>query len=207
MIESEKELVRRVLVGDESAFDIIFEDQFPRLFRFVLTRVRGDEDLAEEVVQAVMVDAMTRLARWSGEGTLFSWLCTFCRHELSAHRKGVARRNEVELTHDSVDMLATLTTLASASDASPEIAAQRNEIRRLIHTTLDELPYRYGDVLEWKYIDELSVNEIADRLKVGPKAAESMMTRARKMFRTAFTALLESASVEHDSIPIQGGGG
>jgi RNA polymerase sigma-70 factor (ECF subfamily) len=207
VIDSERELVRRVIAGDESAFDALFEDQFPRLFRFVLLRVRGDEDLAEEVVQAVMLDAMTKLAKWSGEGTLFSWLCTFCRHELSATIKGVARRNEVELTEDSLDMRASLKTLVSDGDASPEVAAQKNEIRRLIHATLDELPYRYGDVLEWKYIEELSVNEIAGRLKIGPKAAESMMTRARKMFRSAFTTHTGREAVGKGLVPTRGGGG
>jgi DNA-directed RNA polymerase specialized sigma24 family protein len=38
-------------------------------------------------------------------------------------------------------------------------------------------------VLEWKYVDGLSVKEIADRLAVGPKAAESLLTRARTACR------------------------
>jgi RNA polymerase sigma-70 factor (ECF subfamily) len=54
------------------------------------------------------------------------------------------------------------------------------------------LPQRYGDVLEWKYIDGLEVAEIARRLEVGPKAAESVLGRARAAFRDA---LLELAAV------------
>ena len=53
--------------------------------------------------------------------------------------------------------------------------------------TLDHLPGRYGDVLEWKYMQELSVDEIADRLGVGYKAAESLLTRARAAFRDGFS--------------------
>ena len=55
--------------------------------------------------------------------------------------------------------------------------------------TLDCLPERYGDALEWKYIQELSVHEIATRLKVTPKAAESLLSRAREAFRDAFAAI------------------
>ena len=55
--------------------------------------------------------------------------------------------------------------------------------------TLDYLPDNYGDALEWKYIQELSVQEIAARLKVSPKAAESLLSRAREAFRDAFATV------------------
>jgi RNA polymerase sigma-70 factor (ECF subfamily) len=55
--------------------------------------------------------------------------------------------------------------------------------------TLDCLPPWYGDALEWKYIHGLSVKEIAERLNLGSKAAESLLTRARKAFREGFAAL------------------
>ena len=53
--------------------------------------------------------------------------------------------------------------------------------------TLDHLPGSYGDVLEWKYLQEMSVAEIAARLGVGYKAAESILTRARVAFREGFS--------------------
>jgi len=36
--------------------------------------------------------------------------------------------------------------------------------------TLDALPGSYGDALEWKYVQGLSVKEIAARLNLGAKA-------------------------------------
>ena len=51
------------------------------------------------------------------------------------------------------------------------------------------MPKHYGDILEWKYVDGLSVADIAARLGVGPKAAESLLTRARNAFRERMTAL------------------
>jgi DNA-directed RNA polymerase specialized sigma24 family protein len=47
---SEREMVRRMLGGDEAAFDEFFADYFPRLFRFAVLRVR-DQDAAEDIVQ------------------------------------------------------------------------------------------------------------------------------------------------------------
>jgi RNA polymerase sigma-70 factor (ECF subfamily) len=41
------------------------------------------------------------------------------------------------------------------------------EARRLIQSVLDRLPARYGDVLEWKYIEGRSVEEIGELLGIG----------------------------------------
>lgn len=44
-----------------------------------------------------------------------------------------------------------------------------------------------GDAFEWKYIQGLSVKEIAIRLELSPKAAESILTRARLAFWNGFS--------------------
>jgi RNA polymerase sigma-70 factor (ECF subfamily) len=66
----------------------------------------------------------------------------------------------------------------------------------LVQVVLDYLPRRYGDVLEWKYIQGLSVKEIAARLDVAPKAAESMLNRARIAFRDGFASIASADSLD-----------
>ena len=73
-----------MLAGDERAFEEFFDGYFPALFRFALARVGGDEGAAEDVVQTAMTAAIRKLATFRGEAALFTWLCTFCRHEIAA---------------------------------------------------------------------------------------------------------------------------
>jgi DNA-directed RNA polymerase specialized sigma24 family protein len=54
---------------------------------------------------------------------------------------------------------------------------------------LDGIPGHYAQALEWKYLDRLSVQEIAGRLGVQTKAAESLLTRARQAFRAGYESL------------------
>jgi RNA polymerase sigma-70 factor (ECF subfamily) len=84
-------------------------------------------------------------------------------------------------------MVAVLEALSTIGPEDPETTLRRRELSSLVQRTLDHLPSRYGDVLEWKYIQGLSVSEIADRLGLGYKAAESLLTRARAAFRDAFS--------------------
>src|SRR4029450_3460627 len=118
-----------------------------------------------------------------------SWLCTFCRHEISAWYARVGRAGEVVLDPGTPETRAVLDALALLSQDDPERALDRLEVRRLVHATLDHLPPRYGDALEWKYLEGLPVEEIARRLGVGYKAAESLLTRARQAFREGFSTL------------------
>jgi DNA-directed RNA polymerase specialized sigma24 family protein len=70
------------LAGDEPAFEEFFAAYFPRLFRFALPRVGGDEDAAEEATQAALVKAIEKLHTYRGEAALFTWLCAICRNEI-----------------------------------------------------------------------------------------------------------------------------
>jgi RNA polymerase sigma-70 factor (ECF subfamily) len=180
-------LVARMVRGDEGAFGEFFESHFAPLFRFAMPRVANDAQIAEDVVQAALCRAVRKLGSYRGEAALLTWLCTFCRHEISAYFEKARRVPPmVELLDDIPEVRAALESLGAAE--RPEAALRRNETSRLVQLVLDRLPGRYGDALEWKYIDGLSVAEIAERLNIGAKAAESMLTRARTAFRDAFTA-------------------
>jgi RNA polymerase sigma-70 factor (ECF subfamily) len=183
-------LVRRMLEGDERAFDAFFDAAFQRVYRFALRRV-GDPDTAEDVAQATLIAAMRRLASWRQEASLFTWLCTICRHEIAAHFARLGRRQDLHVRDDDPDLRVTLETLVDDLHA-PDREFERRQLAQLVKLTLDFLPHRYGDLLEWKYIEGLSVAEIAARLGSTPKAVESALTRARDAFRTGFANVARS---------------
>jgi RNA polymerase sigma-70 factor (ECF subfamily) len=194
MYEQDRELARRLIAGDERAFDEFFEDHFPGLFRFALARLGGDEDAAEDIAQAVLCQAISKIRTYRGEAALFTWLCSFCRHGLSAHYRARGREERrVDLVEDNPRVRAALESLGAGLDA-PDQALARSEIARIVQIVLDQLPVRYGNVLEWKYLEELPVKEIAERLAVSPKAAESLLTRAREAFRDGFQELARGES-------------
>jgi len=194
MYEQDRQLARRLIAGDERAFDEFFEEHFPGLFRFALARLDGDEDAAEDIAQATLCQAISKIRTYRGEAALFTWLCTFCRHGLSAHYKARGREaRTVDLIEDNPRVRAALESLGAGLDA-PDQALARSEIARIVQVVLDQLPVRYGSVLEWKYLEDLSVKDIAARLAVSPKAAESLLTRAREAFRDGFDELARGGS-------------
>ena len=184
-------LVRRMLRGDQRAFTEFFDASFQGLYRFALVRLGYDSDAAEEAVQAALCKAVAKLHTYRGESALFTWLCTICRREIGAVSKQRGRR-ELGLVRldDSPEVRAALDALA-ASEEIPDGELLRKELGDLVRLALDNLPARYAAALEWKYIEGESVREIAQRLELGHKAAESLLTRARSAFREAFATLCD----------------
>jgi RNA polymerase sigma-70 factor (ECF subfamily) len=76
-----------------------------------------------------------------------------------------------------------------AEEFRPEAMQRREEVAGFVRATLEYLPARYATALEMKYIDGNSVAEIAEKLGIGEKAAESVLSRARVAFREGFKAL------------------
>lgn len=185
---SDLPLARQLVAGDPAAFDLFFGDYFPRLYRFALARLGGDADAAEEVTQTTLIRGLRKLHTYRGEAAMFTWLCTFCRHEISAWQSRAGRTPTLQLHEDRPEVRAALEALASAAE-SPETTLGRRELSRLVQVALDHLPQQYGRALEWRYIQDLPVPEIAARLGLGYKATESLLSRARAAFRQGFAQL------------------
>ncbi len=187
-LERDRHLVQRLLTGEDRAFEEFFDIYFPRLYRFALSRLSYDADAAEEVVQAALTKVISRLGSYRGEAALFTWLCTFCRREIGDWMRRRSRQPDpVGLMEDAPEIRAALESLTMVDEPGPEEKYRRRELSRAVQVTLDHLAPRYGDALEWKYIQGRSVKEIAARLEISPKAAESLLTRARIAFRDGFS--------------------
>ncbi|CAN5121160.1 sigma-70 family RNA polymerase sigma factor [soil metagenome] len=189
--ETDRDLVRRLTAGDQRAFDAFFNMYFPRLYRFTLVRLGDDPDAACDVVQQALCKAVRSIHTWRGEATLFTWLCQICRNELASWFKKRGREREhVVLIEDHPDIRAALESTGASMAGDPLAGAKRAELARLVQAALDWLPQRYGDALEWKYIEGLTVEEIAARLETSVVAAQSLLARARRAFRENFGPMM-----------------
>ncbi len=186
----DKRLVKQLLANDEQAFDRFFSDNFARLYRFALTRLPDDPDGTREVVQIALTKAIAKLHTYRGESALFTWLCAITRNEMSDWLAKQGRyRQHIVLTEDFPEIQAAVDSFQTPQSDSPEQNYQRAELVRLIQVALDRLPPKYGNVLEWKYIEGYSVSEIAEKLDLGNEATQSLLARAKRAFSDVYGSL------------------
>ena len=184
-----------MLSGDEAAFRTFFDTYFPRVYRFALPRLANDAEACKEVVQSTLVKAIRGLGGFRGEAALFSWLCQICRRQIADYlRLHQRHRQNVVLIDDTPGLREALESIAAPASDEPLQGYNDAETRRLVQSVLDRLPSRYGDVLEWKYIEGRSVEEIGALLGVGQTAAQSLLARARTAFREALETVFGSTA-------------
>ena len=195
MSTQDQELVASLLRSDARCFDQFFNEYYPKLYRFVKRRVPHDPATAEDVAQATICRALRSLHTFRGEAALMTWLCTLCRREMAARwREARPFASAPSLAEDDPEVRAALESLIAAEGSDPLLLAGREQVRETICAALDYLPEPYADILEWKYVRDLSVAEIAQRLGRSAKATESLLTRARDAFRETFTLLRDGAA-------------
>lgn len=201
-VRTDLELARRMLAGDEGAFEAFGERYPPALYRFALSRLDGDRELTRELVQTAICKALSKLDSYRGEASLLTWLCACCRNEILMHWR--SRRNAPDLQAieeakpskpsgqepwETSGAVSDDAVAGGSGAVDPEVRVLRREVATLVHMALDVLPARYAEALEGKYLERLSVREVAARLGVGEKAAESLLTRARTAFKAAYEDL------------------
>lgn len=181
---NDKKQVSKLLSGDESDFKRFFDEYFPRLYRFASERLNGNPDAVRDVVQSTLSKTLLNLDKYKGESALFTWMCAICKNEVYDYLKKQAKYEQnIVLKGELMDVDLAASNDGLSSVEQPGELYQREQNSQLIHKVLDSLPAEYGNIIEWKYIEGLSVKEIAERLGLSHSATQSALFRARVAFQ------------------------
>ena len=164
------------IMADQAGFRVWYELALPRVYRYLLARCGGDADLAEELTQQTFVEGVRRRASFDGRSDAVTWLCGIGRHKLVDHFRKSRRDTERQLR------------IVSEWSAGQSQAWSQQELRSGVETALSKLPGEQRIVLVLRYLDRLSVREIATTISRSEKATESLLSRAREAFRKAYGA-------------------
>ena len=156
----------------------------PSLWRYVYTRVGGDAHLAEDITSDTVLAMLTLLetsdchdnhrAPGAEIRNLAGWLRTVAQRRISDHFRAAGR-----VQH----LLQAVAGGSEQSEADPAARQEVEESRAAVRRAMDGLGDQQRLALEWKYLENLSVREIALRWEITEKAAESILFRARRELR------------------------
>jgi len=166
---SVSELTSGVVRGNEEAFRRFYDLYHGRVFRLALLLTRGDEALAAEAVQSVMLAAAHKLKPLNDEVHLWNWLARVTRQQLS---KAWHRQKRDRSLFEPMDRAGEL------GEADPD-----DVIETHLDAVLQSLDRRDGEVIEWYYFERRSHKEIAARLGSTSKAVCSRLERLRISLR------------------------
>jgi RNA polymerase sigma factor (sigma-70 family) len=157
--------------GDEQAFRTLYDRYHQRLFRLALVLGRGNESLAQDVVQSVFVTAAKKLRRADSEKHLWNWLAQVTRQNFAK----AWRKQQRDPTMVNAEALA---------DDWPASAEPDSFLEEVLDAALKLLDTEERKLIQIFYFDRLSQKEIAEQLGTTPKAVSSRLERAREKLRS-----------------------
>lgn len=104
---------------------------------------------------------------------------------------GVARHKLVDHWRRSTRQVATQDLELPEQETNPAVATDALEMRHAIGQAMDRMGDLERIALEWKYIDGLTVREIAEQLGRTEKATEGILYRARAAFRAQYKRITQ----------------
>ena len=165
------ELVERARDGDQHAFAQLYDRYVDQVYGYVRRRV-GNREVAEDLTGDVFLRAWRRFDRFQWQGVdLGAWLTTIARNRVHDHFKSARFRLE-----RSVDDVGDRDEGPRVDQ--PERVAEARELARSLASALEQLKDDHREVIELRFVHDMSVTETAAVLGRTVGATKALQYRA-----------------------------
>lgn len=187
---SDRELVRRTLAGDQSAFTTLHRRYYARIYRLALFRCRTTAD-AEDVAADTFIRAIAYLPQYRFQGeSLLPWLSKIASNLAADQGRKNNGQTPISLDNTADDVRALIESLRD-STPNPHELAERSETQVLIRAAIGTLPQDQADAILLRFGGDLPIQEIALALNRTEGAVKSLIHRGLVNLKRR---LLEEAS-------------
>ncbi len=192
--DAEQEIAEGLQQGDRQAWLELYEAYAECVWNNVARLMGFDCPAVADVVQETFLAAARSAVNFDPErGSLRIWLYGIARRQIALYYRKhdpkiiLARIKKwwASLDGEKIDWI------NAKEDAPPEVLEAR-QLAALVRFALIKLPAEHQALLLAKYVDGQTVNKIAVDFDCSPVALTSKLARARKMFRVAFSKLIQS---------------
>ncbi len=172
--------------GSGDPLHAAFDRHFGDVYGYVAYRLAPDTEAAQEVTQEVLLAALENWESYWGDRPVLSWLRAIARRKVADHLRLRARRNGQTEPWNLAEI------------AAPSVAEPVDRVV-LLAQAMRSLPPEYVELLEEKYLEGLSILQMARTRDRTEKAIESELPRARVMLREKLVRLEARQEHSHES--------
>jgi len=166
-------LIEQCLAGDQVAWETIVRQNWRKVFN-VAYKFVGKHDEAEDLTQDIFLKIFKALNTFDRRANFQTWIVSISRNLCIDHYRSV--RKERQTVARDVDM----SDLQPASaERGPYAAAEHQDLRALLRVALETLPSTLRTAVVLRDLQELSYQEIADKLRLPEGTVKSRINRGR----------------------------
>jgi RNA polymerase sigma-70 factor (ECF subfamily) len=166
-VQDEESTARGLQKRDPEAWAGIYEEYFPRVYRYIALRV-GDKTEAEDLAEQVFLKALESISSFKWRGVPVSaWLFRIAHNQVIDYWRTSKTKLHLPLDESLV-----------SNDVDPALEAERNLDINQVVQAVGQLTQAQRDVIELRFAGELSTAEVAKVLGKSQGAVKVMQHSA-----------------------------
>ena len=173
---TDAELVEGIRRSSEADFNRLYERYFPRVYSFAYLRLRNRAD-TEEVVQDIFTAVFRSIDAYRGQSSLLAWIYGIAKNTVNNHiRRAKAQEQRIERAEAEL-----LRSSNSMTSGTPEQNLSLRRCEEMIQERLAALADWHTEVFVLRHFEDVSIDEIAQRVSRSNDAVRSSLYRVKKM--------------------------
>lgn len=173
---TDEEVLQRSLV-ERNFFAHIIERYEGKLRSYISRKSNASPADIDDLLQNVFIKVYKNMKEFDSSLRFSSWIYRICYHEMIDWY-----RKEKREPHTSFDADETLINTLASDDNTATIALSE-EKKNVIRKALDSLEQKYKDIIELRFYEEKSYEEIADILRIPPGTVATHLNRVKKILK------------------------
>ena len=166
-------LIEQCLAGDQVAWEQIVRQNWRKVFN-VAYKFVGKHDEAEDLTQDIFLKIFKALNTFDRRANFQTWIISISRNLCIDHYRSVRKeRQTIARDVDSSDLQ------PATPERGPYAQAEHQDLRAQLRTALEALPLTLRTAVVLRDLQELSYQEIADRLGLPEGTVKSRINRGR----------------------------
>ncbi|MFC5604968.1 RNA polymerase sigma factor [Sporosarcina koreensis] len=159
----------------------LYEEYGRYIYHLCLKLTRNKEE-AEDLMQDVWVKVVRYSGKMDSVDRMKAWLTTICMNTFrDRYRKDVRRSKHVMHQPETLDV--PILDLVPSDNPTPGEMIEQNDIQLMVQQKIGQLDGIYRTTIEYFYVYQYSLIEIADLMKVSIGTVKSRLFRAKKYLK------------------------
>ncbi|QTD40668.1 RNA polymerase sigma factor [Sporosarcina sp. Te-1] len=157
-------------------------EQYGRYIYHLCLKLTRNKEEAEDLMQDVWLKVVRYSGKMDSVDRMKAWLTTICMNTFrDRYRKDVRRSKHVMNQPDTLDV--PILDLVPSESMTPVEVVEQSDIQKIVQSKIGELDAIYRKTIEYFYVHQYSLIEIADMMKVSIGTVKSRLFRAKKYLK------------------------
>jgi len=180
----ETQIIASILAGDAHLFHQLIRPYERSVYVMALSFLKNEAD-AEDTAQEAFLKAFRNLSRFRGDSKFGTWLISITLNEARTRlrQQKTVQLESIDAPDDPDEDPRVSPAILRDWREIPSEALERKEVRDLLKIAVDALPPAYREIFLLRDVEELSIAETAEVLKINTGLVKVRLHRARIMLQ------------------------